>query len=91
MLVRVNYSKFEGFTYFDDSVHRTTRNLQFEDWGEYLVAWRKDSLEIYRDHVSSKVEFCLCVLNSWLHLLHFSVRHAKNGQLDTKILPMSFH
>jgi hypothetical protein len=53
MLVRVNYSKLEGLGYFDDSIHKTTRNLQFEEWSEFLVAWRKDSLELYRDHVSS--------------------------------------
>jgi hypothetical protein len=52
MLVRVNYSKLEGLTQFDDSIHKTTRNLQFEEWSEFLVAWRKDSLELYRDHVS---------------------------------------
>ncbi|KAF8964211.1 Pleckstrin homology domain-containing protein [Flammula alnicola] len=50
MLVRVSYTKDEGITHFDDAVHRTTRNLHFEDWGEFLVAWRRDSLEIYKDH-----------------------------------------
>ena len=53
MLVRVNYSKLEGLIQFNDSIHKTTRNLQFEEWSEFLVAWRKDSLELYRDHVSS--------------------------------------
>ena len=53
MLVRVYYSKLEGLIRFDDSIHKTTRNLQFEDWGEFSVAWRRDSLELYRDHVSS--------------------------------------
>ena len=52
MLVRVNYSKSEGLVYFDDSIHKTTRNLQFEEWDEFIVAWRKDSLELYGDHVS---------------------------------------
>ena len=53
MLVRVNYSKSEGLTHFNDSIHKTTRNLHFEEWCEILVVWRKDSLELYRDHVSS--------------------------------------
>lgn len=53
MLVRVNYSKLEGLINFDDSTHRITRNLQIEDWSEFSVAWRKDNLELYRDHVSS--------------------------------------
>lgn len=51
MLVRVAYSGLEGFTKFDESINRTTRDLQYEDWGEFLVAWRRDGLEIYRDHV----------------------------------------
>ena len=53
MLVRVNYSKLEGLIQFDDSKHKTTRNLQFEEWSEFIVAWRKDSLELYCDHVST--------------------------------------
>jgi hypothetical protein len=53
MLVRMYYSKLEGLMRFDDSIHKTTRNLQFEEWGEFSVAWRRDSLELYRDHVSS--------------------------------------
>lgn len=89
MLVRVNYSKLEGFIRFDDSIHRTTRDLHFEDWGEFLVAWRKDNLEIYRDHVSSSR--MLPILDSQFRLLHFSVRQAKNGQRDANILPTSFH
>lgn len=55
MLVRVSYSKQEGISHFDEVTNRTTRNLKYEDWGEFLVAWRKDSIEIYRDHVSLPV------------------------------------
>ncbi|KAJ3515389.1 hypothetical protein NLJ89_g1784 [Agrocybe chaxingu] len=44
------YAESEAITQFDDSVHRTTRGLRYEDWGEFLVAWRRDSIEIYRDH-----------------------------------------
>ena len=91
MLVRVNYSKLERLVYFDDSTHKTTRNLQFEEWGEFLVVWRKDSLELYSDHVSSSQMMSLHFKNSWLHFWRFSVRQAKNGQLNAKILPMSFH
>lgn len=64
MLVRVNYSKSEGLTHFDDSIHKTTRNLHFEEWCEILVVWRKDSLELYRDHVSSLNDACLWTVNS---------------------------
>ena len=31
--------------------NRTTRHLENDSWKEYLVAWRKDKIEIYRDHV----------------------------------------
>jgi len=51
MLVRVSYTKSEDIKQFDDAINRTTRNLRFEDWAEFLVAWRKDSIEIYQDHV----------------------------------------
>ncbi|KAF9481182.1 hypothetical protein BDN70DRAFT_855567 [Pholiota conissans] len=50
MLVRVSYTKDEGIAHFDEEINRTTRNLSYEDWGEFLVAWRRDSLEIYRDY-----------------------------------------
>ncbi|TFK40603.1 Pleckstrin homology domain-containing protein [Crucibulum laeve] len=51
MLVRVTYSKSETLSpTFDDAKNRTTRDLQYENWGEFLVAWRKDSIEIYEDH-----------------------------------------
>ncbi|CAA7261359.1 unnamed protein product [Cyclocybe aegerita] len=42
--------KYTNINFFDDSVNRTTRGLRYEDWGEFLVAWRRDSIEIYRDH-----------------------------------------
>ncbi|KAF9565683.1 hypothetical protein CPC08DRAFT_629344 [Agrocybe pediades] len=50
MLVRVSYTKSETITEFNDAINRTTRDLHYEDWGEFLVAWRRDSVEIYRDH-----------------------------------------
>ena len=53
MLVRASYTKSESLPYFTDEVNRTTRNLHFEDWGEFLVAWRRDVIELYRDHVST--------------------------------------
>ena len=51
MLVRVSYTKSEDIKQFDDAINRTTRNLRYEDWGEFLVAWRKDRIEVYQDHV----------------------------------------
>jgi len=62
MLVRVDYTKSEGIVNFDESINRTTRDLHYEDWGEFLVAWRKDSIEIYRDHVSPTLLSCFPLL-----------------------------
>ena len=82
MLIRVNYSKLEGLIHFDDSIHRTTTNLQFEDWGEFVVAWRKDNLEVYRDHVSSS----LCILNSLASLVAFQRTPGKEWAIKRKNL-----
>jgi len=53
MLVRVDYTKSEGLTQFDDNINRSARGLEFQDWGEFLVVWRRDGLEIYKDYVRS--------------------------------------
>jgi hypothetical protein len=58
MLIRASYTKDERITHFDEEINRSTRDLRYEDWGEFIVAWRKDSLEIYRDHVSSHGIIC---------------------------------
>ncbi|EDR13810.1 uncharacterized protein LACBIDRAFT_188344 [Laccaria bicolor S238N-H82] len=51
MLVRILYTRCETLSHqFDESINRTTRDLHYEDWAEFLVAWRRDSLEIYEDH-----------------------------------------
>lgn len=53
MLVRVCTTKAEGLgVHFHESVHRTTRDLQHQDWAEFIVAWRQDFIEIYEDYVS---------------------------------------
>lgn len=54
MLVRVSYSKSESLSpWFDEIQNRTTRYLQYADWAEFMVAWRKDRIEIYEDYVGS--------------------------------------
>ncbi|KAI0354962.1 hypothetical protein OH77DRAFT_1404179 [Trametes cingulata] len=50
MLVRVSYTEDAVPTTFDESQNRTTRHLDNEGWVEYIVAWRKDRLELYADH-----------------------------------------
>jgi len=61
MLVRVDYTKSEGLTQFDDNTNRSARDLEFQDWGEFLVVWRRDGLEIYKDYVrSTALPFFIC-------------------------------
>ncbi|KAG5650960.1 hypothetical protein H0H81_010398 [Sphagnurus paluster] len=51
MLVRTYYTKSESISpKFDEVQHRTTRNLLDADWGEYIVAWRRDRIELYCDY-----------------------------------------
>ncbi|KAG6917465.1 hypothetical protein DXG01_002442 [Tephrocybe rancida] len=51
MLVRTCYSKSDNISpRFDEQQHRTTQHLLDNDLAEYLVAWRKDRIELYTDH-----------------------------------------
>ncbi|KAI8978669.1 Pleckstrin homology domain-containing protein [Trametes punicea] len=50
MLVRVSYTEDAVSSTFDESQNRTTRHLENEGWVEYIVAWRKDRLELYAEH-----------------------------------------
>ena len=50
--MRYCYSKSESITpAFDEAQNRTTRDLHYAEWAEYMVAWRKNRIEIYEDHV----------------------------------------
>lgn len=52
MLVRVFYSELEMLpAQFDEARHRTTSQLNFEAWAEYMTVWRKDRIELYEDYV----------------------------------------
>jgi hypothetical protein len=51
MLVRVSYSKAEITGGFDEDKSRTARNIEVEEWQEFMVVWRKDRLELYEDYV----------------------------------------
>ena len=74
MLVRVTYVREEGITRFDEAINRTTRDVKYEAWGEFLVAWRKDTIEIYRDHVSS--HFFRHETKKWPNSI-FSAEHSR--------------
>ncbi len=53
MLVRIYTTKAQNINAnFDETIHRTTRDLQYQDCAEYMVVWRKDIIEIYEDFVS---------------------------------------
>ncbi|EPQ54943.1 hypothetical protein GLOTRDRAFT_43400 [Gloeophyllum trabeum ATCC 11539] len=50
MIVRVSYSEEESLgPNFDEYQNRSGR-YDYEDMGEFLVAWRKDRLELYEDY-----------------------------------------
>lgn len=54
MIVRVSYSKEQNLgSNFDEAQHRSTQHLQYEDWGEFLVIWRRNRIELYENYVSS--------------------------------------
>lgn len=55
MLVRIDYTKSDTIAQFDDNINRMTRDLEYEDWGEFLVVWRRDGIEIYKDYVGKKL------------------------------------
>ncbi|KAJ3796632.1 Pleckstrin homology domain-containing protein [Lentinula aff. detonsa] len=51
MFVRIYSTEMvDVFPTFDESVHRVTRDLKYEGWGEFLVVWRKDCIEIYENY-----------------------------------------
>ena len=52
MVVRIAYSRDGSLgPSFDEMQNRSARNLQYEDWTEFVVVWRKDRLELYDDYV----------------------------------------
>jgi len=53
MLVRVSHTDADSVgTAFDENQNRITQHLEYEDWSEFMVAWRKERLELYEDYVS---------------------------------------
>ncbi len=61
MVVRVFYCRDGSLgPSFDEMQNRSTRNLQYEDWTEFIVVWRNDRLELYDDYV--------CTSSCWITL-----------------------
>ncbi|RDB17902.1 Meiotically up-regulated gene 56 protein [Hypsizygus marmoreus] len=51
MLVRSYHCKSDNISPQFDEVHnRTTRHLEDANWAEYMVAWRRDRIELYKDY-----------------------------------------
>jgi hypothetical protein len=58
MLVRASYTRSESIGWpFDEVKNRMTSHLQYEDWAEFMVAWRHGAIEIYEDYVRIKVTY----------------------------------
>ncbi len=52
MLVRVAYCKDDTFgSHFDEMQDRCARDMQYEDWAEFMVIWRGHRLELYNNFV----------------------------------------
>jgi len=57
MLVRVLHCKQEGFTkYMDEAQLGEITDVKQEEWGEFIVVWRKGRIELYEDYVSVRSE-----------------------------------
>lgn len=54
MLVRVLHCKQEGFTkYMDENQFVEITDVKQEEWGEFIVVWRRGRIELYEDYVSA--------------------------------------
>jgi hypothetical protein len=52
MVVRVAYCKDDTFgLHFDEMQDRCARDMQYEDWAEFMVIWRGHRLELYNNFV----------------------------------------
>ncbi|KAI0260213.1 Pleckstrin homology domain-containing protein [Gloeopeniophorella convolvens] len=51
MVVRVAYSSDASLgPHFDEMQSRSAGHVQYEDWAEFMVVWRKNRLELYNDY-----------------------------------------
>lgn len=52
MVVRVAYCRDDTFGHhFDEMQDRCARDMQYEDWAEFMVIWRGHRLELYSNYV----------------------------------------
>ncbi|KAI0086533.1 hypothetical protein BDY19DRAFT_995822 [Irpex rosettiformis] len=50
MMVQVSFTSDTLGPNFDSSKNRVTPHMQYEDYSEYLVVWRKQRLELYKNY-----------------------------------------
>ncbi|KAL0580133.1 hypothetical protein V5O48_001909 [Marasmius crinis-equi] len=51
MLVRILSSDQSAVPrLFDEHIHRQTRDLDYEDWEEFMAVWRMDRIELYENY-----------------------------------------
>ena len=89
MLVRIAYCRDGSLgPSFDEMQNRSARNLQYEEWSEFVVVWRNDRLELYDDYVCT-----VCALprgSPNLDVFPFSNCLVENGLQATSTLPSSY-
>ena len=89
MLVRVSYTRSESMdSAFDEVQNRSTSHLQYEDWAEFMVAWRKDRIEIYEDYV--RIFFSTVQERLVLTIIAESPREGMVIRTQTPCLPNPF-
>lgn len=77
MLVRVSHTEANSVgAAFDENQNRITQHLEYEDWSEFLVVWRKERLELYEDYASRHHDFMIisCPLTKTLSTRAFPAR-----------------
>ena len=85
MLVRVLSSDLNALPrFFDEHKHRQTRDLDYEDWEEFMVVWRMDRIELYENYVGICL-FCLSLMP-----ISFRLSQEKSGLEVTKTSHISF-
>ena len=86
MLVRVSHTGAGTVgTAFDENQNRVTQHLEYEDWSEFMVVWRKERLELYEDYASRRHSF-VTISRLLTDLLFIRVSPARSGSRSTNTL-----
>jgi hypothetical protein len=84
MVVRIAYCKGGSpGSRFDEMRDRSARDMQYEDWAEFMVVWRNGRLELYDNYVSFFPVFCPPALMEGLRDCR-----VENGWQVTNISPL---